>query len=188
MLAENTPDAELYHGCVVCRDTVTFADDLCAFSAHLEREINREIAAGNVLLFAEQLKGKYKRTRTDFRILLFTLMSIREHVRKLLGCFFDISRMNLATILHVRKVGAGLPTQRIEPVLFGTRHVIAVCIAILLVHELVESLFHRVFAIGKCVAIVKASHERLAELLVICTPNNGVGERNFRDFIKLHLI
>ena len=94
--------------------------------------------------------------------------------------------MALGVLAAVRKLGASLPPQGVEPVAFRLR-LLFVGSAVLLEHQLVESLLHGVLAIGEAVGVVQAVHEGLKELLVHRAKGGGIGERNDCDGIELHV-
>ena len=88
---------------------------------------------------------------------------------------------------EVRKVGAGLPIKRPEPVRFGLGHVLAVCGDVLLVHQLVERRLHGVLAVGETVTAVEHVDDLMPKLRVESPPDVRGGEGDDGGGIEFHV-
>ena len=185
MLAEQVFHAELYLIDVVFGYVKAMADRLDRLVAEFDTRVDAKVAAGNVLLLAEHLKSLHQCMVAYCTVKLKTLYG-RDHAEHILGRTFDVLGVALGGILHVAEKRAGLPMKLPKPVCFGLRLLVAVCLDVLLVHQLMESLLHRVFSVGKAVFAVETGHKGLAELMVQLRPLFVGGESNNSSFIEFH--
>ena len=88
-------------------------------------------------------------------------MSVRKHTVEEAGHLLDVLRVAVAAVPQVGKVATGLPAEGSEPLGLSPRHLLAVGLAVFLVHQLVERLLHGILPVGKGIGGVEALHKRV---------------------------
>ena len=158
MLAEQILHAEFDLIDMVLGYVKATADGLYRLVAECDTCVDAKIATGNVLLLAEHFKS-LRQCMAVYRIVKLKTLDGRDHAEHVFGRAFDVLRMALDEFVHVAEKGAGLPTELPKPVGLGLRLLVPICFNVLLVHQLVEGLLHRVFPVGKAVLAAETGHK-----------------------------
>ena len=174
----------LDHVHIINREVIARGNLLRRHPETLTENEDIEITARDVLFRLEDLKRLDERFGTDLGIQGNTLKSGDEGIFKFLRHDLDILRMEVATGLDMAKERPGLPMEMAKPVLFRLRVLVAVCLDILTVHQLVEGKLHCVFTVGKAIVAAEAVDKPDAELLVEFGPSRIV---EYHFFIIFHI-
>lgn len=126
MFPEELANAVLDNVHITYRDVIAGGDLLRGNLETLAEDKDIEVAARDVMVCLEYLKGIDESFCASFFIQGDSLESRDEGAFKFLRHGFNILGVNVGTILHVTEERAGLPTKIPKPVIFGLRKLLAV--------------------------------------------------------------